>query len=532
MRKIFTAVLLLFVLLCHTNVSGQGYANPVIPGFYPDPSVCRVGDDYYLVNSSFEYFPGVPIFHSKDLINWKQIGHCLTRESQLPLNEVTPSNGIYAPTLRYHNGIFYMVTTLMISRDKNVNFYVTATDPAGPWSDPIHVDQSGIDPSLFWDEDGKVYFQSNRSNSFADPRAIYQSEIDIKTGERLSDIKMLWEGSGGKYVEAPHVYKKDGYFYLMTAEGGTFYNHQVAISRSKNIWGPYESCPHNPILCSRESYDVIQGTGHGDLIQAHDDSWWMVFLCIRPTVGNCNVLGRETALAPVEWVEGWPVVNKTGVATAKMDVKTLPQNTFPKTNTTVNFDEPELGLQWNHIRNPITKNYSLTEKQGTLALIGTEWTLDDALGSITFVGRRIQHWYFSSETELEFSPKNSNEIAGICIMSRNNYHYDLYVKKEVEGNFLVLEYRIGNIKHIEAKIPVKGNRLNLKIEGNKTYYKFSYKDEESDEYLEIAETESRFMSADVSGGYTGPYIGLFASGNGKKSNVNAYFHWFKYQNKE
>ncbi|MBI9064381.1 MAG: glycoside hydrolase family 43 protein [Marinilabiliaceae bacterium] len=532
MRKKLYVVTTLLVLLCQINMSGQGYKNPIIPGFYPDPSICRVGDDYYLVNSSFEYFPGVPVFHSKDLVNWKQIGHCLTRESQLPLKEVTPSMGIYAPTLRYHEGVFYMVTTLMISRDKNVNFYVTATDPAGPWSDPIHVDQSGIDPSLFWDEDGKVYFQSNRATSFDDPRAIYQSEIDIKTGKLLSETRMLWTGSGAQYIEASHVYKKDGYYYLMTAEGGTFYNHQVTIARSKNIWGPFEGCPHNPILTSRNSYNVIQATGHGDLIQAHDGSWWMVFLCIRPTVGNCPVLGRETALAPVEWKNGWPVVNQTGVATAEMNVKTLPLKPFPCQNTSTEFDEEQLGLEWNYIRNPINSNYSLSKKRGTLALKGTQWTLDDASGSVTFIGRRIQHWYFSAETELEFSAKASNEHAGICIMSRNDYHYDLYLEKRDKHNFLVLKYRMGSINHIEAEIPVKGTSIRLKIEGKKTFYEFCYAEEGSSDFQIIAAVDSKFMSADVGGGYTGPYIGLFASGNGKDSKAYAYYNWFKYQIKD
>ncbi|SFF20649.1 glycoside hydrolase family 43 protein [Sunxiuqinia elliptica] len=531
MKNITLITIVFFALIFPYLTFGQGYKNPVIPGFYPDPSICKVSDDYYLVSSTFEYFPGVPVFHSKDLINWNQIGHCLTRKSQLPFEKVTPSQGIYAPTLRYHNGVFYMVTTLMISRNENANFYVTATNPAGPWSDPIYVDQSGIDPSLFWDDDGKVYFQSNRATSFDDARAIYQSEIDIKTGEILSEIKMLWTGSGAQYIEAPHVYKKDGYYYLMTAEGGTFYNHQVTIARSKNIWGPYEGCPHNPILTARNSYDVIQGTGHGDLIEAHDGSWWMVFLCIRPTVGNCPVLGRETSLVPVEWKNGWPVVNETGVATAQMDVPTLPLKPFPEKSTLTEFDEKELGLEWNYIRNPVASNYSLDNKQGSLALKGEKWTLSDALGEITFVGRRIQHWSFSAETELVFAPKADNETAGICIMSRNNYHYDLFLQKRNNQQYLVLEYRIGSITHREAEIPVEGGSIKLKIGGKKTFYEFSYAENGSSNYHTIASVDSRFMSADVSGGYTGPYVGLFASGNGEKSTAWAYYDWFKYQEK-
>ncbi|MEI8290964.1 MAG: glycoside hydrolase family 43 protein, partial [Verrucomicrobiota bacterium] len=247
----------------------MSYTNPIIPGFYPDPSVCCVGGDFYLVNSTFEYFPGVPIWHSRDLIHWRQLGHVLTRRSQLELDQVKCSDGIYAPTIRFHNGVFYLITT-RCSAGSYKNFYVTATDPAGPWSDPVWYDQSGIDPSLFFDDDGKVYFQSNRAMTYDQNRAIYQSEIDIKTGKRLTEPKCLWRGSGGSYIEGPHVYKRDGWYYLLTAEGGTSYGHMVTIARSKNIWGPYESCPHNPILSNRHAYEEIHGTGHADLVQAAD----------------------------------------------------------------------------------------------------------------------------------------------------------------------------------------------------------------------------------------------------------------------
>ncbi len=529
MNRAIKIAVLVCLLLGYLPIFGQGYKNPVNPGSYPDPSICRVGDDYYMVNSSFEYFPGVPIFHSKDLINWEQIGHVLTRESQLPLEGVEPNKGIYAPTLRYHDGIFYMITTYMKYSEICENFYVTATNPAGPWSDPINVKQSGIDPSLFWDDDGKVYFQSNRSLSFNETPAIYQSEIDLKTGKLVSDTKMLWKGSGALYVEGPHVYKKDGYYYLMTAEGGTYYNHQVAISRSKSIWGPYESCPHNPILCSRDSYDVIQGTGHADLIQAHDGSWWMVFLCIRPTHYNCFILGRETGLAPVEWVDGWPVVNKTGVAVENMNVSTLPLKPFPKKETRTDFNEDKLGLEWNYIRNPVTENYLLNARKGYLALKGTKNIIDDSVGEITFVGRRIQHWYYMAETKMEFDPASDNDVAGLTIISSNEYHYDFFIKKKGKQNFLVLEYRLGKIKHVEAEIPLNSNSVRLKVEGKKEFYEFSYAVNNADKYTSVALVDSKYMSADMYTGYTGPYVGLFASGNGTHSKSMAYFDYFNYR---
>ncbi|HZK62351.1 MAG TPA: glycoside hydrolase family 43 protein, partial [Anaerovoracaceae bacterium] len=244
MNRKYLLLCLVFVLTGNSSlVSAQiTYRNPVIPGFHPDPSVCRVGNDYYLVTSTFEYFPGVPVFHSKDLVNWEQIGHCLTRESQLPLNKCRASGGIYAPTIRYHDGLFYMVVTNVSGGG---NFYVTAKDPAGEWSKPFWVNQGGIDPTIFWDEDGKSYFMSNGHQS---TEGIVISEIDLKTGKRTTEPIAVWNGTGGRYPEAPHIYKKDGYYFLLIAEGGTEYGHKVTIARSKNIYGPYESAPGNPIL--------------------------------------------------------------------------------------------------------------------------------------------------------------------------------------------------------------------------------------------------------------------------------------------
>ena len=266
------------------------YTNPIIPGLYPDPSICRVGDDYYLVTSSFEYFPGVPLFHSKDLVNWRQIGHCLTTERQLPLGNAGSSGGIYAPTIRHHDGWFYMVTTNVSGIG---NFLVRSEQPAGPWSDPIPVMQEGIDPSLFFDEDGRVYYQ------FANHSRIYQCEIDISSGSLLTESRLIWKGTGGAYPEAPHLYKINGLYYLIIAEGGTEYGHMVTIARSDSPYGPYEACPHNPILSHRSLNSSIHATGHADLVQAHDGSWWAVFLGIRPvSYPFRHHLGRELFWRP------------------------------------------------------------------------------------------------------------------------------------------------------------------------------------------------------------------------------------------
>ena len=298
------------------------YRNPVLPGFYPDPSVVRVGEWFYLVNSSFEFFPGVPIHRSRDLVHWEPIGHVLTRDSQLPLATAYPSGGIFAPTIRYHAGTYYMVTTNVTHRG---NFFVTAKDPAGPWSEPIWINMpGGIDPSLFFDDDGKVYLTSTGSAP-----GIHMAQIDVATGKLLtSPPKIVWKGTGGRYPEGPHLYKIGGRYYLMISEGGTEYGHMVTIARAGSPWGPFEACPRNPILTHRDTplSQPIQATGHPDLFEDGKGNWWMVFLAIRPQ-GNYywHHLGRETFLAPVRWdAQGWPVINDGKPIALDMRVAGLP----------------------------------------------------------------------------------------------------------------------------------------------------------------------------------------------------------------
>lgn len=503
----------------------MNYKNPVIPGFYPDPSVCRVGEDFYLVNSTFEYFPGVPIWHSRDLIHWRQLGHVLTRRSQVDLEGLKCSDGIYAPTIRFHDGVFYMITTLA-GRGAFRNFYVTAADPAGPWSDPIGVDQNGIDPSLFFDDDGKVYFQSNRGLTFKMERAIYQSEIDIKTGKRLTEPKVLWRGSGGSYIEGPHVYKRGGWYYLLTAEGGTSYGHMVTISRSQNIWGPYESCPHNPILSNRYSYEEIHGTGHADLVQAADRSWWMVHLAFRKTVGDIHTLGRETCLAPVEWREGWPVVNRTGTNTEIVAAETLPPQPWPPLPARDDFDSERLGAQWIHLRNPVVEHYSLTERKGYLRLRGSEMTLSD-IASPTMVARRQQHFEFMATVSLEFEPGSENEEAGLTMLMTNEHHYDFFVSTRGGKRVLVVKYNLELIRHEAAEIPIAPGAVELRITGTKEVYHFSFS-QNGTPFRGIARVNTRYLGTEVTSGYNGVIIGLYATGNGQLSRTLADIDWFEY----
>ena len=290
------------------------FNNPILPGFYPDPSICRVGDDYWLVTSSFSYFPGVPVFHSLDLVNWEQVGHVLDRPSQLDLDGVGHSQGIFAPTIRYHQGLFFLITTLV---GKQGNFLVTAKNPAGPWSDPYWLaDAPGIDPSLYFNEDGRAWVTGTAESpvpGYWGDNEIWMRELDLRTMKLAGPRFGLWRGAAKQahWPEAPHLYKIGGWFYLMIAEGGTEYNHAVTIARSRDLTGPYEGNPANPILTHRHlgKGAPIWNAGHADLVQTQAGEWWMVCLAARPYGGHFRNLGRETFLAPVIWEEEWPVVS-------------------------------------------------------------------------------------------------------------------------------------------------------------------------------------------------------------------------------
>lgn len=501
-----------------------GYENPIIRGFNPDPSVCRVGDDFYLVTSSFEYFPGLPIYKSKDLINWKQIGHCLTRDSQLPLHQVPSSGGLFAPSLRYHDGLFYVICTNVSGGG---NFYCTATDPAGPWSEPIWVDIKSIDPDIFWDEDGKTYFVTQGDEG------IRITEIDIKTGKVIGPETLVWGGIGGRFPEAPHVYKKDGFYYLLLGEGGTEYMHSATIGRSKNLYGPYESCPLNPILTHANRIgqgNMIQGVGHADLVQAQDGSWWMVFLGFRITHqwAYYHVLGRETFLAPVDWPKnGWPQVNGNGTVSLKMDVPTLPLISVEKEPERTDFNSDKLGFDWQYLRNPKKDNYSLTERKGYLRISASPYTLDET-EAVSMVCRRQTEHDFSASTLLKLESSSENEEAGMTLIQNNTHHYDVFLKKSGKLFVVQLRVRLGSLSYIAAEEVVNSNQVQIKIKGTPSHYSFSISDSENPKEKVLGSLDTRYLSTEVAGGFTGVMIGLYASSNGKPSKAKAYFDWFDY----
>ncbi|MBB6694098.1 glycoside hydrolase family 43 protein [Cohnella xylanilytica] len=504
------------------------YSNPVIRGFHPDPSVCRVGDDYYLATSSFEYFPGIPIFHSRNLVHWRQLGHVLTRESQLPLarkNDYPSSLGIYAPTLRHHNGRFYVVTTNVTSGE---NFYVWAERPEGPWSEPVVIEGwGGIDPDLFFDDDGTVYL-TGTSQYRTEPEGIYQAELDIATGKLRSERRLVWTGTGGSSPEGPHLYKIGGWYYLMIAEGGTEYGHMETIARSRAPQGPFEPNPHNPILSNRSTDKPIQATGHADLVQAPDGRWWAVLLGIRP-VGypRRHHLGRETMLAPVAWTEeGWPVVGTEGRIEVDNDDGTLPPGQPEPRLERDSFDGPSLAPEWNFYRNPAPGSWSLSERSGWLTLYGQACSLND-YGSPAFVGRRQQHFDCEVETRMRFVPEAEGEEAGLTVFMNEGFHYEIAKTRREGKPLLLFRRRIGSLAKTEAEIGFEEPEVVLGVEAKDVGYSFYYRGSDGEKRT-IGSGESAMLATETAGGFTGVYFALYATGNGRACAAPARFDYFQY----
>lgn len=524
-KNILKLFFLLIVLLCRAQLSSKesevitfGYTNPVISGMNPDPSICRVGNDYYVVTSTFLWFPGVPVYHSKDMVNWDLIGYCLNRPSQLDLSK---GSGIYAPTIRYNNGTFYMVTT---NRRNGENFYVTSTNPTGPWSDPVWVEQEGIDPSLFFDQNGKVYFTCTGIEG------IRQCEIDIKSGKRVSEMKYIWPGTGGRYPEGPHLYKFKSFYYLLISEGGTEYGHNIVIARSRSPWGPFDACPANPILTHRNQNaqsNPIQGTGHADIVQAQDGSWWMVLLAFRAN-GTHHHIGRETFLVPFDWSNaGWPVVYKGGTVELKMNVATLPQYPFAKNVKRDEFDSKDLNLNWNYIKNPDLLAYSLTERNGWLRLKGSAETFGGN-GAFTFIGRRQTDLNFKATVKLDFNPSNENEEAGFSVYHRPEGHYDVFIHKINDKKMITLRYKLGSITHNEKNINVNEGPIQISVSGTKDFYSFAFSQNGGNQ-VELGKVETKFISSETLGGFVGAFLVIYSSGNGTKCSAPADFDWFEYE---
>lgn len=520
------------------------YRNPVLPGTHPDPSVCRVGDDYYLVVSSFEYFPGVPIFHSRDLVHWRQIGHVLTRDSQLQLAGMRSSGGIYAPTLRYHAGTFYMITTNMKGGGA---FYVTAKDPAGFWSDPTWIRDalSTMDPSLFFDDDDKVYYTRHGEGRNG---AIFQAEIDIATGVLKAEPQRIWAGTGGIWPEGPHLYKQGGYYLLMISEGGTSYGHGITVARSRSPWGPFESNPNNPILTHSDKPErPIQATGHGDLVQTASGAWWMLLLGIRPSTPGYHHIGREVFLAPVEWNrDSWLEVNQGHGIEFQMTGKGLPvSHPWPDVPAREEFSGGPLRLEWSYVRNPDRSRYSLTEHSGFLRLKGARLSLDDE-ASPTLIVQPQKSLRVRVTTELWFDPQ-PGQAAGLVIRGNEKNHYALLIEgpemqrpkhsraesvkssaQSPAARSVVLVTRIAGETVEVARRTLAAGPVVLVVKGDLGHYEFFYHSP-SAEPISLGQAPTTPFAYEKTDSFTGAHVGLYAQTADDSQPALADFAWFEYQ---
>lgn len=504
------------------------YHNPIIPGYHPDPSICRVGEDYYLVTSSFEYFPGVPIFHSRDLINWEQIGHCISRREQLKLMEGDPNRtGIFAPTLRYHQGIFYMITTNVAyegaQKEPSGNFFVTATDPAGEWSDPIWIPAcGGIDPSLYFAEDGRAYYCGSDGG-------IYLCELNLQDGSLNSEKKYIWNGTGGCCPEGPHIYRIGDWYYLLISEGGTEYAHMITIARSRQIEGPYEACPNNPVLSNRSHNLSINATGHADLVEDQNGNWWAVCLGIRPIPYPFHHnLGRETMLVPVYWDEaGWPVMGNQGLVEEEIETLKLPVETKQHSVARQKdyFDKEQLDFGWNFIYEQLPDSYLWNQGQG-MTLYGNATSLSEA-SAMTWLGRRQEQHHCKADTELHFIPVEDGEEAGMTVLLNNRHHYEIALTMLEGQRCLIFRRQIGSLWKIENQILCQADDLFLEMEADEKNYTFRYS-LDGKAYETIGQGEVTYLTTEVGGAFTGCYIALYATGNGKKCVNGANFKWFSH----
>ena len=508
--------------------------NPIMPGFYPDPSICAVGEDFYMVHSSFSYFPGLPVMHSKDLAHWEQIGNVMERPSQLPLDNSGISRGLFAPTIRYHEGIFYVICTNV---SYGGNYIVTATNPTGPWSEPHYLaGAEGIDPSLFFDEDGKCYYIGTHPNpagcKYDGDWYIWVQELDLQEMKLVGEPKDVWNGAMKNIIwpEGPHLYKKGDYYYIVHAEGGTGPDHVVTVCRSKSIWGPYENNFCNPILTHRHlgwAYP-IKYVGHADLVETIAGEWYMVMLAVRPKEGY-TTMGRETFLAKVVWENDWPVVNPSvGMLTDTVEINLpewMPQrsNTCePGSSRSYDFTKIKtLGDEFLSLRYPMENKYYLTEGEGLYIQAGSD-TLN-SMGRPSYLAIRQQHHGFAVAATLSVKELADGTKAGIALVQNEAYQLRVEVT-DGKAEAVLYEKGIGGSKGI---VNINADTVTLLIQVNGLEASVAVMEGGKEQEI-VPRLDIRSLSTEVAGGFVGCTAGMYAETEAKEA-VAVLFKNFSYQ---
>lgn len=515
------------------------FYTPILQGCYPDPSICKKGDDYYLVASSFAFNPGVPIFHSKDLVNWKQIGHVLERPEQLDVRSSGIALGVYAPVIRYnkHNDTFYMITTQLSGGFGNI--IVKTKDPMKGWSDAIKLDFGGIDPDIFFDDDGKAYIVHNDApvkELYSGHRAIWIRQYDVEKDRVFGEPKVIVDGGVDIskkpiWIEAPHIYKKNGKYYLMCAEGGTGGAHSEVIFKSDNVMGPYVPAEKNPILTQRhlpqERPDKIDWAGHADLVEGPDGKYYAVFLGVRPNEKNRVNTGRETFIIPVDWTGEWPVYEG---GLEPLPVKyPMPKGAknmagkkgfFPNGNFVFkdDFKGKDFDMTWVGMRGPVL---DFAEKiRGGVKISPFDVSIKEARPT-SCLFRRQQHNSFTATASMSYIPESERDLAGMVCYQSEDFCYTFGITKKGGAYYILLERteaRKGEGgKNEKFSTIIASEKIQLKqpvflqVKANGDEYSFNYSLSKNKKFKTLASVSGDILSTNVAGGFTGAFIGLYAT---------------------
>lgn len=506
--------------------AGQ-YSNPILQGFYPDPSIVRVGRDYYLVNSTFIWFPGIPVFHSRDLVNWTQIGNAIDRSSQLNFAKLNTWQGVYAPDITFHAGTFYIINTCVPCGG---NFVITAKNPAGPWSEPTWLPIDGIDTSLFFDEDGSAWIINNgppeEKPRYEGHRAIWLQQFDTKQMKLIGPRKVLIDSGvhpeeNPIWIEGPHIFRKDGAYYLIAAEGGTAEGHSEVVFRSDKVTGPYVPFADNPILTQRDlKGSPITSTGHASFVKTPSGDWWSVFLGVRPYDDQNFNTGRETFLMPVRWEQGWPRITDHGArvpwVARRPNLPAGPRAPVPTSGSFTIRDEfngSKLPPYWMMMRNPVGKWWRLAG--GALHLDARGTALGD-MGNPSLWARRQQHLNATVTTRVRFNPPSDAAEAGLAAMQNDEYFYYLAVGRDHGKRVVRLRRRAGGpdamAGAILASSPIPHGPIELRINARGAAYDFGWSADGKSWHSLARNADGTLLSTKKSGGFVGAVFALYAHG--------------------
>jgi len=529
--------------------------NPILRGFNPDPSILRVGEDYYISTSTFEWFPGVQIHHSRDLVHWRLLTRPLRRKAQLDMRGDPDSCGVWASCLTHADGKFWLIYTDVKRYGRTTvggasgaslrdfhNYLVTAETIDGEWSDPVFINSSGFDPSLFHDDDGRKYFVNMLwdhrpgQNRFA---GIVCQEYSHDARRLVGERKVIFKGTPLGLTEAPHIYKRDGWYTLITAEGGTGWNHAVTMARSRDVWGPYALHPDTYILSARTRPDAeLQRAGHGDLVETPDGETWMAYLCGRPlrNRGRC-VLGRETAIQRMVWdADGWlRTAGNDAVPRVRETAPALPSHPWPAVPVRAEFDGPELPIDFQWLRSPEPERlFSLTVRPGHLRLFGRE-----SIGSLfeqALVARRQQDFCYTAATRVAFEPQHYQQAAGlVCYYGGSKFHYLHITHDEAHGRHLRVMSALPDSPQADAftaPIPLKPGPVELRVEVDCERLRFAYREEGAAWRMLPELFDASILSDEAAApgnpNFTGAFVGM-ACQDMSGTALHADFDWFEYR---